>query len=448
MKNDDIELIQSSLIGDENAFAKLVRKYQKQVHALAWRKVGDFHVAEEITQDTFLRVYKKLSTLKDPGRFAGWLYRIAARQCHAWLRKKRIQTQALEDTDLELIEGGTYSQYIAEEQEKAATEAQRDIVQRLLARLRESERTVVTLHYFGEMTTEEISRFLGVSASTVKSRLRRARLRLKKAEPMIREALEGFQIRANLTEKIMQEISRIAPTPPSSGKPFVPWAIAASSLILVVMALGASSQYLTRFQQPYNFDAPSEMTVELIDAPIVLNLASKPDVRTQPGKSEITSRGKGFAPSMDQQEYVPRFLSAQAKNVVLNDDKPSQDILSIFQTPAAGYQDYTIVEIDTTAFKDGGMLTIDLWIGSAEAAGAFILFASDSELSTDGMPEVVLTSASGIVPGKGGRLSHRFDKGRRFKLGATGNSFSGNGKVNSFLATISIDAASEKLDAP
>ena len=448
MKNDDIELIQSSLIGDENAFAKLVRKYQKQVHALAWRKVGDFHVAEEITQDTFLRVYKKLSTLKDPGRFAGWLYRIAARQCHAWLRKKRIQTQALEDTDLELIEGGTYSQYIAEEQEKAATEAQRDIVQRLLARLRESERTVVTLHYFGEMTTEEISRFLGVSASTVKSRLRRARLRLKKAEPMIREALEGFQIRANLTEKIMQEISRIAPTPPSSGKPFVPWAIAASSLILVVMALGASSQYLTRFQQPYNFDAPSEMTVELIDAPIVLNLASKPDVRTQPGKSEIISRGKGFAPSMDQQEYVPRFLSAQAKNVVLNDDKPSQDILSIFQTPAAGYQDYTIVEIDTTAFKDGGILTIDLWIGSAEAAGAFILFASDSELSTDGMPEVVLTSASGIVPGKGGRLSHRFDEGRRFKLGATGNSFSGNGKVNSFLATISIDAASEKLDAP
>ena len=414
MKNDDVELIQRSLTGDENAFAKLVRKYQKQVHALAWRKVGDFHVAEEITQDTFLRVYKKLSTLKDPGRFAGWLYRIAARQCHAWLRKKQIQTQALEDTDLELIEGGTYSQYIAAEQEKAATEAQRDIVQRLLARLRESERTVVTLHYFGEMTTEEISRFLGVSASTVKSRLRRARLRLKKAEPMIREALEGFQIRANLTEKIMQEISRIAPTSPSSGKPFVPWAIAASSLILVVMALGASSQYLTRFQQPYNFDAPSEMTVELIDAPIVLNLASKPDVRTQPGKSEITSRGKGFAPSMDQQEYVPRFLSAQAKNVVLNDDKPSQDILSIFQTPAAGYQDYTIVEIDTTAFKDGGMLTIDLWIGSAEAAGAFILFASDSELSTDGMPEVVLTSASGIVPGKGGRLSHRFDKGRRF----------------------------------
>ena len=440
MKNDDVELIQRSLTGDENAFAKLVRKYQNQVHALAWRKVGDFHIAEEITQDTFLRVYKKLATLKDPRRFAGWLYRIAARQCQAWLRKKRIQTQALEDTDLELIEGETYSQYIAEEQEKAATEARRDIAQRLLARLHESERTVVTLHYFGEMTTEEISRFLGVSASTVKSRLRRARLRLKKAEPMIREALEGFQIRANLTEKIMQEVSRIAPTPPSSGKPFMPWAIAVSSLILIVMVLGASSQYLTRFQQPYNFDAPSEMTVELIDAPIVLNLASKPDVRTQPGRSEIISRGNGFAPSVDQQEYVPRFLSAQAKSIVLNDEEPSKEVLNIFQTPTADTQDYTVVEIDATAFKDGGLLTIDLWIGSAEAAGAFILFASDSEISTGGMPEVVLTSASGIVPGKSGRITHRFDKGTHFKLGATGNSFSGKGKVNSFLAKIFIDA--------
>ena len=442
MKNDDVELIQRSLAGDENAFAKLVKKYQKQVHALAWRKVGDFHIAEEITQDTFLQVYKKLATLKDPNRFAGWLYRIAARQCHAWLRKKRMQTQSLEDTDTDLIEKMTYSQYIAEEQERAATEVQRGIVQRLLARLQESERTVVTLHYFGEMTCEEISKFLGVSASTVKSRLRRARLRLKKAEPMIREALEGFQIRMNLTENIMQEISRIKPTTPSVGKPFIPWTIAASSLILVMMALGASSQYLTRFQQPYNFDAPSEMTVELIDSPIVLDLASKPDVRTQLGKSTTPNRGSGFTASMDQSEYVPRFLSAQAKKVVLSDEEPSQQVLSIFRTPSAGIQDYTVVDIDATAFKEGGELTIDLWIGSGEAAGAFILFISNTELSADGMPEVVLTSASGIIPGKGGRITHRFDEGARFKLGATGNWFSGDGKVNSFLATISIDPAS------
>ena len=440
MTNNDVELIQQTLTGDQSAFAKLVKKYQKSVHALAWRKIGDFHIAEEVTQDTFLLVYKKLGTLKDPHRFEGWLYRIAARQCHAWLRKKRMQTQSLEETDPALIEKMTYSQYIAEEQAKAATDAQRSIVHKLLARLRESERTVVTLHYFGEMTCEEISRFLGISASTVKSRLRRARLRLKKAEPMIREALEGFQIRANLTENIMQEISRIEPVAPSGGKPFIPWAITASTLALVVLALGVSNQYLTRFQQPYNLDATSEMTVALIDTPIVLNLASKPDVRTRIGKSTIPNRGSGFTPSMNPSEYVPRFLTAQTQIVTLNAAEPSRDVLSIFRTPDAEYQDYTVVEIDTTAFKEGGVLTIELWMGSAEAAGAFILFESDSELAPDGMPKVILTAASGIVPGKSGRLTYRFDKGGRFKLGATGNAFSGKGKANSFLATISIDS--------
>ena len=335
MKNSDVELIQQSLTGDQNAFANLVKKYQKSVHALAWRRVGDFHIAEEITQDTFLQVYKKLGTLKDPYRFEGWLYRIASRQCHAWLRKKRMQTQSLEETDTDLIEKTPYSQYIAEEQAKAATEAQRSIVHKLLSRLRESERTVVTLHYFGEMTCEEISRFLGVSASTVKSRLRRARLRLKKAEPMIREALEGFQIRTNLTENIMQEISRIEPMVPSGGKPFIPWAIAASTLTLVVLALGVSNQYLTRFQQPYNLDATSEMTVELIDTPIVLNLASKSDVRTQIGKSTIPNRGSGFTASTNPSEYVPRFLTAQTQIITLNAAEPSRDVLSIFRTPEA-----------------------------------------------------------------------------------------------------------------
>ena len=59
MEKGDVELIHSILSGDEHAFGVLVKKYQKSVHALAWRKVGDFHIAEEITQDTFLQAHKK-----------------------------------------------------------------------------------------------------------------------------------------------------------------------------------------------------------------------------------------------------------------------------------------------------------------------------------------------------------------------------------------------------
>ena len=444
MKNNDVELIHKILDGNQNAFAELVRKYQKPIHALAWRKIGDFHIAEEITQDIFLIVYQKLATLEDPRCFSGWLYRIAARQCNAWLRKKRMQTESLDDTDKKLIEKMSYSRYIAEEKEKASVAAQREVAHKLLARLQESERTVITLHYFGEMTCEEISRFLGVSASTVKSRLRRARIRLKRAEPIIREALEGFHIRSNLIDNIMNEIPHIKPDSPTSGKPFIPLTIALSTVVLVMAMLGIGNQLLSHFQQPYNFDAKSEMTVEIIDAPIVLDIASKPNVRTQQAKSVTPSQGNGFDLDVVQTEYVSRFLSAQAKNIVLNDKGTSQDILSIFRTPTAGYQDYTVVEIDATAFRNGGMLTIDIRVGSAEASGAFILFANDSKLPIGDVPKTILAAASGIPRDKIGRITYRFDKGTTFLLGATGKAFSGKGKANSFVASISIDPESNE----
>ncbi|RKU18778.1 hypothetical protein C6503_08980 [Candidatus Poribacteria bacterium] len=309
MKNDDAELIQRVLKGDDNAFSALVRKYQKQVHALAWRKIGDFHIAEEITQDTFLNAYKKLPTLKKPQRFASWLYVIAANRCSSWLRKKQLWTQpleALEETDNEHIQTGTYSGYVAAENERTTAEAQRDVVKKLLEKLQESERTVITLHYFGEMSCTEISTFLGVSANTIKSRLRRAQQRLKKEEPMIREALEKFKITPNLTDNIMREVARIKPAAPSSGKPFAPWAIAASTMAMMLLMLGfGNHQYAIRFQQPYSLDAASEMTVELIEAPIVLNVASKPDIRTQIGSTNTPNKSsKPEQPSKDTQAFV------------------------------------------------------------------------------------------------------------------------------------------------
>ena len=95
MEKDDVQLIHSILSGDNEAFTTLVGKYQKSVHALAWRKIGDFHFAEEITQDTFLQAYKKLATLRNPNQFAGWLYVIATNICNRWLQKKKLPTQSL-----------------------------------------------------------------------------------------------------------------------------------------------------------------------------------------------------------------------------------------------------------------------------------------------------------------------------------------------------------------
>ena len=301
MKNNDVELIHSILAGDDTAFASLVRKYRKQVHALAWRKIGDFHIAEDITQETFLKVYQSLSTLKNPNQFSGWLYVITNNQCRAWLRKRRIETEPLKDTDIDVIEGAAYSKYIAAEQAKVSIEIQREVVKKLLSKLKESDRTVMTLYYFGEMTCEEISRFLGVSSSAIKSRISRARQRLKKEEPMIREALNNFQISANLTENIMRHITHLNPIAPSGNNPLMPWVLAASASVLIVLILGMGSQQLARFQQPYSLEGQSEMTVELIDAPIVENIAAKPDVRNLVGKnSDTPGKGNGTKQASNQ----------------------------------------------------------------------------------------------------------------------------------------------------
>ena len=66
-RNENTELIQRILEGDDAAFACLVKKYQKRVHALAWRKIGDFHIAEDITQETFF--FKDRSTPYFPPKF-------------------------------------------------------------------------------------------------------------------------------------------------------------------------------------------------------------------------------------------------------------------------------------------------------------------------------------------------------------------------------------------
>lgn len=207
MKNEDIALIQRIVADDENAFVILVRKYQKQVHAHAWRKTGDFHIAEDITQETFLQVYQKLETLEDPTQFSRWLHVIVNRLCIAWHRKNKIPTESLDESDISEIETDAYSRYVAAYQAKTTGEAQRDLVKKLLERLNKSDREVITLHYFEEMTSSEIGTYLGMSENTIKSRLHRARQRLKKYEFMIQEELDITIEREHLSPQPKGEIS-------------------------------------------------------------------------------------------------------------------------------------------------------------------------------------------------------------------------------------------------
>ena len=194
-RDDDAQLIQNTLAGDDAAFNTLVEKYQKGVHVLAWRKIGDFHYAEDITQDTFLRAYEKLSTLRNPNQFAGWLYVIANRLCISWLQRRKPAMQSLETLSVKEIDKLMYERYLSEQRESQATERRYEIVEKILETLPDSERTVMTLYYLGEMTIKEISNFLGISANTIGSRLRRAKKRLQAdKEGLIQQTFRGLQL--------------------------------------------------------------------------------------------------------------------------------------------------------------------------------------------------------------------------------------------------------------
>ena len=317
MVDDIVELIRRILSGDDEAFSLLMRKHQKWVHALVWRKIGDFHVAEELTQDTFIQAYKNLGTLKDPRRFKGWLYVIANRRCLNWIKRNKakmnmLDMQSLEKTPSEEIAEVSYVHHTSHQRETEITEYRQNLAKTLLQELPESERTVVTLYYLGKMTTKEIGEFLGVSVNTIKSRLRRARRRLQK-EALVRETLNGVQLPDTLIENVMQHIADLTPTPtPPAKKPLLPWAAVGAAVVLVIL-LGSSSQYLLRFQQPYSFDAQSEPTVELVDEPIYLEIVAKPAVRHQIGRTIIPGENRGAGMQTSQTTLTTNDYDDTAK---------------------------------------------------------------------------------------------------------------------------------------
>ncbi len=126
-------------------------------------------------------------------------------------------------------------------------------------------------------------------------------------------------------------------------------------------------------------------------------------------------------------------------NIVLTREHLVEEVLDVFRTPTVGYLDYTVVVIDLTAFENGGTLTIDIKIGRDRGDGGFYLFGEDGELSIDEEePKDALTGTWG-EPDDILQITHRFERGQRFKLGASGYWDEGEMCINAFLAKISVE---------
>lgn len=176
-REEDAEVIRCILDGDKEAFSKLQNKYKYIVSAIVRKVIRDEDDVDDLTQETFIKAYRAISTFNFDYAFSSWLYKIASNACIDFLRKKRYYTVSLsrpmypnnpdyifevEDTnslpDIELIKS-----------EKA------EVVEAAIAALPEKYRTIINLRHSEELDYAEIAERLKLPLGTVKVNLFRAR---------------------------------------------------------------------------------------------------------------------------------------------------------------------------------------------------------------------------------------------------------------------------------
>ena len=134
---------------------------------------------------------------------------------------------------------------------------------------------------------------------------------------MIKENLNCFTLPTQFTENIMQRISNSNPLTPSVTKPMIPLAISTVSAIVAVLLIGAVIQHLPRFQQPYNLNAQSEQTIEVVDVPIVIETTEKPTLLKKPNNTPKIGKNKGAC----QKSNASLFSVAHADEGEINKQK-------------------------------------------------------------------------------------------------------------------------------
>jgi RNA polymerase sigma-70 factor (ECF subfamily) len=169
----DLEIVSSVLQGNTAYFKKLVEKYQNTIYRLSRSYLGNIEEAEDATQEIFLRAFKSLSRFRLEKRFLTWLYTIAVNQLKTrYARLLRFNTRKRE-LDHEPVSLGNSPELITEQRE-----VKREI-NRAVAGLPQTLKEIVLLYYFEEMNVTEIAEILDISQENVKSRLFRARKKLR-----------------------------------------------------------------------------------------------------------------------------------------------------------------------------------------------------------------------------------------------------------------------------
>lgn len=180
--HEDAELVRKSLAGDQRACRDLVRRYQRPVFSVLMRVVRRAEDAEDLAQETFVRMFRALDRYDPERPFTAWLFTIATRLAIDHLRRRRVQTVSLtvtqpgstEERDIDVEDPGLKPDEVTSNAEEERS------TQDLIDSLPEHYRIVVLLRHQQDLSYEEIAQALNLPLGTVKARIHRARELLKK----------------------------------------------------------------------------------------------------------------------------------------------------------------------------------------------------------------------------------------------------------------------------
>ncbi len=160
---------------DLDAFAQLASRWQKPIHALCWRMTGDSHLAEDLAQETFSRIFAKRADYRAEARFSTFIWRIALNLCYDELRRRQRHGE-VPLPEMETEPGGekphaTYASEAPGPDAELMVRERADLVRAALLRLSEPCRAVVVLRHYENLKFREIAEVLNIPEGTVKSRM-------------------------------------------------------------------------------------------------------------------------------------------------------------------------------------------------------------------------------------------------------------------------------------
>lgn len=199
-------LVSKMAEGDEAAFETLVRRYHAPIQIYAERMLRDRKRAEDVAQETFLRLIKQVQEGRTPSQIRPWLYKVAGNQCRDWFRRSSVKLEQTTDTIGEYMESDDSQQGASVLQLVEHQETRKELLQ-TLQDLTDSQREIVILRFYHDLKLDEIAVSTGHSLSAVKSHLYAGLKSLKKK--MIRSAQQN-ELHSDMKNKRKEEWTHVS----------------------------------------------------------------------------------------------------------------------------------------------------------------------------------------------------------------------------------------------